>query len=99
MGRFQVMAQALAVAGDRLVVIVSMKPDGAVMVRDLANGRAHDANSSELSAPPKTLHGHAADEMTIASATELQWTPAQRRKKVGQGRALYTKRWTDLVTH
>jgi putative transposase len=81
MGRFQVMAQALAVAGDRLVVIVSVEPDGAVMVRDLANGRVHAANPSELSAPPKVLHGHAMDEMGIASATELQWTLAQRRKE------------------
>ena len=52
MGRFQVMAQSLAVAGDRLVVIVSVEPDGLVMVRDLANGRVHAVNPSDLSAPP-----------------------------------------------
>jgi hypothetical protein len=81
MGRFQVMAQSLAVAGDRLVVIVSVELDGAVMVRDLANGRVHAVNPSDLSAPPKILHGHSADEMGIASATEPQWTLALRRKE------------------
>ena len=38
MGRFQVVSNALAVAGDRLVAIISVEPAGLVMVRDLANG-------------------------------------------------------------
>ncbi len=79
MGRFQVMAQSLAVAGDRLVVIVSVEPDGLVMVRDLANGRVHAVNPSDLSAPPKNLHGHSADEMGIASYASAQVTLNSRR--------------------
>ena len=34
MGRFQVVSNALAVAGDRLVAIVSVESAGSVMVRD-----------------------------------------------------------------
>ena len=41
MGRFQVVSNALAVTGDRLVAIISVESAGSVMVRDLANGRIH----------------------------------------------------------
>jgi hypothetical protein len=54
MGCFQVVSNALAVAGDRLVAIISVEPAGSVMVRDLANGRINLACAADLSAPPQT---------------------------------------------
>ena len=49
MGRLRVAPDALAVAVDRLVAIVRVAADGAVTVRDLANGSLLVV-SSELSA-------------------------------------------------
>lgn len=81
MGRFQVVSNALAVAGDRLVAIISVEPAGAVMVRDLANGRIHAACAADLSAPPAAVRLKASSESIISAATDSQWALAQRRKE------------------
>ena len=38
----------MAVAGDRLVDIISVEPAGSVMARDLANGRIHAVCAADL---------------------------------------------------
>ena len=81
MGRFQVASNALAVAGDRLVAIISVEPAGSVMVRDLANGRIHAACAADLSAPPPAVRLKASSESIICAATDSQWALAQRRKE------------------
>ena len=81
MGRFQVISNALAVAGDRLVSIISVEPAGSVMVRDLANGRIHAVCAAGLSAPPPAVRLKTASESIICAATDSQWALAQRRKE------------------
>lgn len=83
MRRFHVVSNALAVAGDRLVAIISVEPAGSVMVRDLANGRIHAVCAADLSAPPPAVHLKASSESIISAATDSQWALAQRRKEVG----------------
>lgn len=81
MGRFQVIPDAVAVAGDRLVTVVSVDPDGTVTVRDLANGRVHTTSAHELSARPALITSRTANGPIIAGATDAQWALAQRRKE------------------
>ncbi len=81
MGRFQVVANALAVAGDRLVAIISFEPAGSVTVRDLASGRIHAVCAADLSAPPAAVRLKASSESNICAATDSQWALAQRRKE------------------
>ena len=81
MGRFQVASNALAVAGDRLVAIISVEPAGSVMVRDLANGRIHAVCAADLSATPPAVRLKASSESIICAATDSQWALAQRRKE------------------
>lgn len=52
MGQLQVLADVIAVASGRLVVIVRVEADGSVVVRDLADGSLRTTSASELSAPP-----------------------------------------------
>ncbi len=51
MGHFQALPDVVAVAADRLVVIVSVDDDGGGGVPDLANGGLSTTSASELSAP------------------------------------------------
>jgi len=81
MGRFQVVSNALAVAGDRLVAIISVEPAGSVTVRDLASGRIHAVCAADLSAPPAAVRLKASSEFIICAATDSQWALAQRRKE------------------
>ena len=52
MGHFHALADAVAVAADRLVAVVRVGSDGGVVVRDLANGGLSTISASELRAPP-----------------------------------------------
>jgi putative transposase len=86
MGHFQALPDVVAVAADRLVVIVRVDADGNVVVRDLANGGLSTTSASELrSAPLSLLDPTAATMMSIVQATDAQWERARRREAVIAG--------------
>ena len=85
MGHFQALPDVVAVAADRLVVIVRVDADGNVVVRDLANGGLSATSASELSAPLSLLDPTAATMMSIVQATDAQWERARRREAVIAG--------------
>lgn len=79
MGRFQVVPSAVAVSGDRLVVIIGIDLEGIVTVRDLANGKVCTTSATDLKAPPRepTSLG---SEFLMSQVSDAQWDLAQRRK-------------------
>jgi putative transposase len=81
MGQFLVLPDVIAVAADRLVVIVRVEDDGSVVLRDLANGTLRTTSASELSAPPSSSDPALAYH-DIATATDTQWERARRREAV-----------------
>ena len=52
MACFQVVPSAVAVSGDRLVVIIGIDLEGIVTVRDLANGKVCTTSATDLKTPP-----------------------------------------------
>ena len=81
MGRFQVLADVIAVASGRLVLIVRVEADGSVVVRDLAAVSLRSTSASELCAPPYPSEP-AGLPHAIARATDAQWERARRREAV-----------------
>ena len=74
-------SNALAVAGDRLVAIISVEPAGSVMVRDSGQWTNHAACAADLGASPAAVRLKASSESVIYAATDSQWALTQRRKK------------------
>ncbi len=87
MGHFHAIPDVVAVAADRLVVILRVANDGSVVVRDLANGGLSTTSASELSAPPAMLDSTATSMLSIVQATDAQWEHARRREAVIAGLA------------
>ena len=85
MGQFPALPDVVAVAADRLVVIIRVEDDGSVVVRDLANGGLSTTSASELSAPPSFSDPTAPTLMSIVHATDAQWEHARRREAVIAG--------------
>ena len=85
MGQFPALPDVVAVAADRLVVIIRVEDDGSVVVRDLANGGLSTTSASELSAPPSFSDPTAPTLMSIVHATDAQWERARRREAVIAG--------------
>lgn len=86
MGHFQALPDVVAVAADRLVVIVRVdEANGGVIVRDLANGSLSTTSAAELSAPPPLVNVSAAAMSSILQATDTQWGHARRREAVIAG--------------
>jgi hypothetical protein len=69
MGHLHTIPNAVAVAADRLVVIVRVGTDGSVVVRDLANGGLSTTSASELRAPPALLDATVAPISSVVQAT------------------------------
>ena len=82
MGHFHAIPDVVAVAADRLVVIVRVGTDGNVVVRDLANGGLSTTSASELRAPPALLDTTVAPVLSVVQATDAQWERARRREAV-----------------
>jgi transcriptional regulator of acetoin/glycerol metabolism len=82
MGHFQALPDVVAVAADRLVVILRVETDGSVVVRDLANGELSTTSASELNAPPSLAETSAPALTSIVQATDAQWERARRREAV-----------------
>ena len=82
MGHFQALPDVVAVAADRLVVILRVEEDGSVVVRDLANGGLSTTSASELNAPPSLAETSAPALTSIVQATDAQWERARRREAV-----------------
>ena len=82
MGHFHAIPDVVAVAADRLVVIVCVGTDGNVVVRDLANGGLSTTSASELRAPPALLDTTVAPVLSVVQATDAQWERARRREAI-----------------
>jgi hypothetical protein len=82
MGHLHTIPNAVAVAVDRLVVIVRVDTDGSVVVRDLANGGLSTTSASELRAPPALLDATVAPVLAVVQATDAEWERARRREAV-----------------
>lgn len=82
MGRFHAIPDAVAVAANRLVAVVRVGSDGAVVVRDLASGGLSTITASELSAPPALSDPTVAPVLALVQATDAQWERARRRESV-----------------
>ena len=82
MGHFYAIPDVVAVAADRLVVIVRVGADGSVVVRDLANGGLSTTSTAELRAPPALLDATVAPVLSVAQATDAQWERARRREAI-----------------
>ena len=85
MGRFLVLPDVVAVAADRLVVIVSIDSEGAIIVRDLASGIVRAATAAELSALPASPDSVPRDFSPMVQATDAQWEQARAREAVISG--------------
>ena len=85
MGHFHAIPDVVAVAADRLVVIVRVDTDGSVVVRDLANGGLSTTSASELRAPPALLDATLAPVLSVVQATDAQWERARHREAVIAG--------------
>ena len=82
MSHFHAIPDVVAVAADRLVVIVRVGTDGSVVVRDLSNGGLSTTSASELRAPPALLDTTVAPVLSVVQATDVQWERARRREAV-----------------
>ena len=82
MGHFHAIPDAVAVAADRLVAVVRVGSDGAVVVRDLANGTLSTISASELCGPPAPSDPTVAPVLSLMQATDAQWERARRREAV-----------------
>lgn len=80
MGRFQVVPDAVAVCGDRLVAIIGIAPEGVVTVRDLATAQVHTTSAASLKAPPRQA-APVGGLSPVGKASDAQWEQAQRRKE------------------
>ena len=84
MRHFQALPEVVAVAANRLVVIVRVDDDGSVVVRHLANGGLSTTSASELSALP-SVDATATAMMAILQSTDTQWERARRHEAVIAG--------------
>lgn len=82
MGHFHAIPDAVAVAANRLVAVVRVGSDGAVVVRDLASGGLSTISASELCAPPALSDPAVAPVLPLVQATDAQWERARRRESV-----------------
>lgn len=82
MGHLHAIPNAVAVAADRLVVIIRVDTDGSVVVRDLATGGLSTTSASELRAPPARLDATVAPVLSVVQATDAQWERARHREAV-----------------
>ena len=82
MGQFHAIPDAVAVAADRLVAVVRVESDGAVVVRDLAHGGLSTISASELSAPSALSNTTGTPARSLVQATDAQWECARRREAV-----------------
>jgi len=85
MGRLHVVPDCVAVAADRLVVIVRVDDDGSVVVRDLASGRVHATDAAELRAPPNEADPNPDRATDIFDASDSRWELARLREEVIAG--------------
>lgn len=81
MGRFQAGPDCVAVAADRLVVIVGVDHDGGVVVGDLANGQVHTISAADLSAPLKAAGPREVSPSAVVDASDFQWEQARCREE------------------
>lgn len=82
MGHFDAIPDAIAVVADRLVAVVRVGSDGAVVIRDLANGALSTISDSELCAPPALSEPTVAPVLSLVQATDARWELARRREAV-----------------